>query len=522
MQPKRYRLLKKGIEPCDIFMFFAVTMYMGVVRLPSVEAYWKPDKCLPDHFFTKDISFFRYSMLWRCIHITPPDGGANEIEDTDDASFMDDDDEDGTFGDHTIKDERWFQKVGPLFDHVRRVCKTLVVPGGRLAIDEMMVRFFGRSAQTFRMRNKPVREGYKVMALACSYTGFVYAMTPDGRIGGVGEVEAEEGGKIASLVTHLTDQLPPPHNFKYVIAMDNYFTTPRTMQALRERDVGAMGTARRRKGWPPKELCAVNSTKFNECHYTVDEVGSHVYRWVDNNVVTFVTTVHEKEISVTAKRKKPRMTATNRECLKEVWGDAHTKEIKIPQFIDDYNHNMNAVDRADQLIATYTMKHRCCRSWTPFLLYIMNIIRINSFIVHRELDGNLSHLDFTLGLVRALYERRLETRMTRKRTLDEASPVVGKRPVHKRMRNLWSLCPKGGCNILTPTNLLFTSGAELVSTVDIKRPRHELRKKRLKRSIFVHGDALGAATLHYVKHALTYITLKTYKNNIFLSNLILR
>lgn len=40
-----------------------------------------------------------------------------------------------------------------------------------------------------------------------------------------------------------------------------------------------------------------------------------------------------KEVSVTANRKKPRLTSTNRQNVKEVWGDAHTKEIDIPQFI---------------------------------------------------------------------------------------------------------------------------------------------------------------------------------------------
>ena len=89
------------------------------------------------------------------------------------------------------------------------------------------------------------------MALACAVTGYVYALTPDGRLGSNGEVAVGDGGKIASLVTHLTDQLPPPTGFKYTLAMDNYFTTPQTMKALREGGIGAFGTARARVGWPP-------------------------------------------------------------------------------------------------------------------------------------------------------------------------------------------------------------------------------------------------------------------------------
>ena len=91
-------------------------------------------------------------------------------------------------------------------------------------------------------------------------------------------------------------------------------------------------------------------------------------------MVSHLYLVHEDKVSVPANRKKLRLT-TNRSYLNEVWGDTHTKEINIPQFINDYNHTMNAVDRADQLISHYTMKHECYRTWTPLMLYVMNIIR---------------------------------------------------------------------------------------------------------------------------------------------------
>ena len=414
---------------------------MGVVRLPSVSAYWSASKVMPDHFFTKDLTLWRYTMLWRCLHITPPTLETSQTDGDDDPGdpqFCDDNDDDLSNDDDGVtqeEDNRWFKKVGPLFDHVRDVIKTLFIPGSRLGLDEMMVRFYGRSAETFRIKTKPIGEGYKVIALACATTGYVYSMTPDGRLGS-GEVDTTQGGgKIAAMVTHLTNQLPPPHGFKYTLAMDNYFTTPATMKALRDNDIGAFGTARARKHWPPKELKAVDSLAFNDCHYTVDDVGSRVYRWVDNSVVTFVTTIHDQEVAVTANRKKPRMTQTNKHNLQMVWGDNHVATIDIPEFIDDYNHQMNAVDRADQLIASLTMKHKCRRTWVPFMLYLLNIIRINSYIVHRELHGKMTHMEFTLGLVQALHSRRNDVRVTRKRAAEDASPTNAKAPISKRMRN---------------------------------------------------------------------------------------
>ena len=341
--------------------------------------------------------------------------------------------EDGDAGlDEEESDDRWFSKVGPFIDHVRKVVKGMATPGSRLSLDEMMLRFFGRSANTFRMNNKPIKEGYKVMAVACAFTGFVFALTPDGRLGSDGEVDITGRSKIDALVVHLAKELPPPVGFHYVLTMDNYFTTPKTMKALRDMKIGGYGTARARVGWPPKEIKAVTDGNFNSCYYTVDDVGTMVYRWVDNNVVTFVSTVHGKQVSVPAERKKPRLTSTNRSHVNAVWGDDYVKTIEIPEFINDYNHTMNAVDRADQLIAAYTMKHKCRRTWLPFLLYLVNIIRVNSYVAHRELGGEMSHMDFALGLAMDMWDRRNEGAP---RTRGAEAVLPGSRkPVFKRMR----------------------------------------------------------------------------------------
>ena len=253
---------------------------------------------------------------------------------------------------------------------------------------------------------------------------------------------------------------------------------------------------------------------FNDCHYTVDSVGTRVFRGVDNNVVTFVSTVHGNNDSVLANRKKPRMTAVNRQYVKEVWGGAHVKEINIPQFIDDYNHMMNAVDRADQLISAYTMKHRCCRSWTPFLLFIINIIRINSFVAHRELQGSMSHMAFTLGLVRALYTRRNEATMTRKRAAEEASPSE-KKPVHKRMRNGVDPLPDLRLRHPETHKPTFYKWRRTCFYCRYKAAKARSEKKTPGKINICSRGCPACGDIALVKHALTNTTLKTCKKYIF-------
>ena len=98
---------------------------------------------------------------------------------------------------------------------------------------------------------------------------------------------------------------------------------------------------------------------------------------------------------------------------------------------------MGGVDRADQLIAAYTMKHRCRRTWLPFLMYIINVVRVNSFIAHRELKGGRSHKEFTLDFAQSMFQRRLDVPLTRKRQKEEALTSVDpdKRATHSRIRS---------------------------------------------------------------------------------------
>ena len=39
----------------------------------------------------------------------------------------------------------------------------------------------------------------------------------------------------------------------FVIAMDNYFSLPRVIKALRDKGIGIVGTAKYQRAWPPTE-----------------------------------------------------------------------------------------------------------------------------------------------------------------------------------------------------------------------------------------------------------------------------
>ena len=365
----------------------------------------------------------------------------------------DDDSEPDDRGEVTL----WFDKIAPLLTIFRTVSLSLIVQFGTyIAIDEMMIRFFGRSHFTHRMKNKPVKEGYKWFVMADSKTSYVYNITPDGRTAGnngrgADEVVIEEGdGKILSCIKHLVQPLveeTKKTGKKFIIAMDNYFTLPRVCKMLRDYTIGVVGTGRFRSGWPGKHVTEIDASQvtFNELFWSVDEFGTMLLRWMDNGLVFMVTTVHTIMDIAFCSRKKPRVTDLNKRHVDKVWGKFGTYFIIsfmltifyaynhilthlllsillsrtgkvciwIPQAIDDYNHWMCGVDLCDQKVAYYHPDLRCYRNWIPMFLQLLSLIRVNCYIIylfHHPLNKEKgttykTHKDFTMAIVTHLMDR---------------------------------------------------------------------------------------------------------------------
>ena len=117
----------------------------------------------------------------------------------------------------------------------------------------MMARFKGRSAETYRMKKKPIKSGFKFFSLCCAETGFVWHLLPHDRVSDT----KQTGCGVADQFLKLIKTLPGPGKArakKYVVGADNYFTYPEVLTKCREEGVAVVGTARARKGWSPKPI----------------------------------------------------------------------------------------------------------------------------------------------------------------------------------------------------------------------------------------------------------------------------
>jgi hypothetical protein len=117
------------------------------------------------------------------------------------------------------------------------------------------------------------------------------------------------------------------------------------------------------------------------------------------------------------------------------------RKITIPKVIDDYNHWMCGVDKADQLIAYYRPNLRCRRTWMPLFFHGLDVVRVNSFIACRELgwksssnqDPGKQHKEFLKDWIQALIKKgkTMEVQRTRARMLGVAPPASFACPTKK-------------------------------------------------------------------------------------------
>ena len=136
----------------------------------------------------------------------------------------------------------------------RSNCKAHIQPGSNVAVDEMMIKFHGRSKHTTKMPNKPIPKGFKIWAL-CE-RGYLYNFILYSRLWKTVELDSlEELTDTTNVVYTLAKSLPPlPDGKTYTIYQDNLFTGTESFRVLRKLGIGACGTTRPHHSpdFPPK------------------------------------------------------------------------------------------------------------------------------------------------------------------------------------------------------------------------------------------------------------------------------
>ncbi len=118
----------------EMYNFLGIIILMGIWRAPAYKDYWETDEYHPSYPFASKMSLFRFEQIKRYFHV---EKRANEQDQEQEQQNSSDGSRDGT--------RKWYYKVEWLFANLKQKFKHVVIPGTNMAVDEMMVRFYGRS-----------------------------------------------------------------------------------------------------------------------------------------------------------------------------------------------------------------------------------------------------------------------------------------------------------------------------------------------------------------------------------------
>jgi hypothetical protein len=288
---------------------------------------------------------------------------------------------------------QWVKKLQPLSDILREAFQRHILPATSVSIDEMMVRFTGRSVHTTVIKGKPIPEGYKILAL-CE-RGYTYSFMYTSRVDSFSDLNtpaqpfngAPSLCKTSRAVLQMCLQLPYQAH-RFILYCDNYFSNIPLFSVLRQYGIAACGTVRPNSAGYPKEL-KVDKRRANlSWGMLAGSIVNNVlaFVWQDKNLVRFLTTAFPGDFDDVemAERRRPRTTPQNRTLVQTVWGVLARRWLALPTASVRYNFHMGGVDIADQRRSYYSTQLRTVRNWLPLFFWLLDCTIINAYILCAE------------------------------------------------------------------------------------------------------------------------------------------
>ncbi len=302
--------------------FIGILILIGIIKLPRLEMYWSHKYPL---ITTPSIAAImprvRFEQLFRFFHLS--------INSTEPLIVP--------VADRLVKVRKFLDLITAQFEKLYNMHQ-------ECSIDEAMIKFKGRLGFKQYLKDKPIKWGIKVFALADATNGYVkrsQVYTGKGVENNNGQV-----GLCTKVVLDLMQGLEFSGAHLYT---DNYYTSPILFRYLYSRGINACGTAHTNRRFFPKSL-VTHSTAENRGDYKFLCNGPLLScSWVDKRTMYFLSTMHVAETSTpcTVKRRQ---------------ADGSIKNLNCPPCLPDYQSYMRGVDRNDQLGSYYNVCRRS-RKW---------------------------------------------------------------------------------------------------------------------------------------------------------------
>lgn len=339
----------------ELFVFFGLSILMGVIQKPNVSMYWSTDPLLATPCFNEKMSRNRFQSISRFLHFSNED-----------------------FDDDKLK------KIRPLYESMTEKFQSLYRPKEKISIDESLLKFKGRLS--FRQCNlsKRARFGIKIYKTCCAENGYVYGASI--YVGKTSETDDKFVGVSGKTAIKMLGDLSGQGR---TVFLDNWYTSPTLFQSLHAKKNNAIGTVRlNRKHMPKLNKTDLKAIKKKQVK-TYSSEKMMVMLWRDKKLVTMLST--SANANMIDLKQKNRKTG---------------EDIFKPQCVVEYNENMGGVDRSDQMISPYEITRKSRRWYKKLASNLMDMAIFNCHTIYNALnEKKLNMLDFKITLAREILEK---------------------------------------------------------------------------------------------------------------------
>ncbi|KAM9408874.1 piggyBac transposable element-derived protein 4-like [Pholidichthys leucotaenia] len=373
----------------DLLSFFALIIYMGIVKCKSFSDYWRGGRLYNFPFPKSVMTRTKFLLISWAFHLSSP--AAEEANEQQRGTDMHD----------------RLSKIKPLYEEMREACRRNFHPGQDIAINERMVASKACIGLKQYMKNKPVKCGYKLFVLADSSTGYTWDFF-------VYEAKAKSstgmGLSYESVMQLLDTQLL---GTGYKLFVDNFYTSPALFQDLLKKRIYACGTIRtNRVGFPKtKENSLVSRSPQGSIRWMRKD-SLLFLQWRDTRDVFMCSTVHTAHSGETVSRR-----------VKDVQGQWSIKDISVPPCVKDYNRCMGGVGLSDALIGYYSVLHKTMKWYKSFFYHFMDIAIVNAYILHKALASGRGEKPLTQKAFRETLAEQLAQVCSRSATSTPPHPT---------------------------------------------------------------------------------------------------
>ncbi|XP_058793744.1 piggyBac transposable element-derived protein 3-like [Phymastichus coffea] len=254
-----------------------------------------------------------------------------------------------------------------------------------LSVDEMMIKFYGRTVLKQYIQNKPDRFGIKMWAL-CTVNGFlldcdiycgkgtnIYASETNPKLSKCALVSRV----VLQMVQNLLLTVTPRKLYQYHLTFDNFFTGPDLLVHLKNIGLRATGTVRSNRIKTTNEIDKKSKR------------GTFVSKYDKNSGLNYITVMDSKPLSVLSTCASVRPFGTVRRYSKE---QKKKETLEFPRAFTFYNQYMGGVDLHDSHCSNLRSPVRS-KKWT----WVIFMRLIQSSITNATVLKNLVTHDKKIG-----------------------------------------------------------------------------------------------------------------------------